>query len=288
MALRSPTVRRRRLAAELRRLRKECGKTREDVAEYIGVVPATVTRIENASSGARPAEVQLMLDLYGVDGEERATLLQLARDAKRRGWWHQYGKVVPAWFQVYVGLEAETQRFLWYEAEQIPGLLQTESYMRALIEAEPQKLPEDEVDRQVKLRIGRQGVLEGDEPPEMWIIVNEAALHRVVGSREVMLHQLDHLVEAARLPNIDLQVLPFVHGAHPSPHSSFTILGFKKPMDSDVVYIELRSSALYLEQSDEIDTYKVMFDHLKAKALPADKSVRLIHRVMRSFPPDDD
>lgn len=288
MALRSPTVRRRRLAAELRRLRKQCGKTREEVAEHIGVVPATITRIENASSGARPAEVQLMLDLYGVDGEERATLLQLAREAKRRGWWHQYGKVVPAWFQVYVGLEAETQRFLWYEAEQIPGLFQTEGYMRALIEAESQKLSEDELDRQVKLRIGRQGVLDSDGPPEMWVIVNEAALHRLVGDREVMLDQLERLIDASKLPKVDLQVLPFAHGAHPSPHGSFTILGFQKPMDSDVVYIELRSSALYLEQPDEISTYKVMFDHLKAKALPTDKSVQLIRRVMKSLPPDDD
>jgi transcriptional regulator with XRE-family HTH domain len=267
VAAKGPTIRRRRLAATLLHLRKESGKTREEVAEFVGCSPVTVNRIENARSGARVAEVARMLELYGVEGDERDALLQVAREARKRGWWYPYVSAMPDWFQVYVGLEYDAATIHAYEAEVIPGLFQTEGYARALVEAEPEPVGPDEIERRVALRIARQEVLTASSPPTVWAILGEAAIHRAVGGAGVLGDQLDRLRELAALPNVTLQVLPFAAGAHPSTHSPFTILGFSQEADTDVVYIELRTGGLYLEESAEIATYNLMFDHLRAAAL---------------------
>lgn len=275
----SPTVRRRRLAAELRRLRKESGKNRDEVAEFVGVAPATITKVEGGSATPRVADVALMLELYGVTGDRREVLLTLAREARRRGWWHQYTGAIPQWFEVYVGLEEEASKIRAYQPEIVDGRLQTEGYMRALILAELRVPPDEEIDRRVAVRTKRQERLAGDDAPDMWFVLNEAAIRRQVGGPAVMREQLRYLTEVSRRNNVTLQVLPFTTGAHPATHGAFHVLGFPAPVDPDVVYVEYRQGSIYLEREPDVDAYTRLLDHLRARALGPDESRALIARV---------
>ncbi|ACZ00218.1 helix-turn-helix domain-containing protein [Thermomonospora curvata] len=272
----SPTVRRRRLAAELKRLRKEAGKTREEVADFVACAPATITKIESAATTAPPAYVARMLELYGVDGAEKEAWLVIAKQARKRGWWQSYNDAIPNWFSVYVGLEQEASKIREYECEIIPGLLQTEGYIRAVMDAAPTIPSDEEVERRVAVRLKRQELLENGDAPDVWVILNEAAVRREVGGPEVMREQLAHLVELSQLNTVTLQVLPFSAGAHPALQHGFTILGFAEPTDPDVVYVEYATGGLYLELRSEVDIYGTYFDHLRAKALAPDESRRLI------------
>ncbi|WP_245623285.1 helix-turn-helix domain-containing protein [Spirillospora albida] len=270
-------MRKRRLAAELRRLRKEAGLTREDVAERIGCAPVTITRVETGQSGARVGEVSLMLDVYGVVGDEREALLQVAKDARKRGWWHSYSGAIPSWFQVYVGLEEEATSIQDYQPEVVPGILQTEAYGRATYLAEAVVPVGQEIDRQINLRLERQKrILEADNPPDMWFVINEAVIRRSVGGITVMQDQLDHLVRLSHLPNITLQVLPFTAGAHPGMQGGFRILDFPNPADPAVVYVEYRRGSLFLEKADDVSSYTSVFNHLRAQALSRTESRDLV------------
>lgn len=283
-ARRSPTVRKRRLAAELRRLRKECGLTREQVAEGIGCAPVTITRIETGQSGARVGEVSLMLEVYGVTGDEREALLQVAKDARKRGWWHPFSGTMPSWFQVYVGLEEEAASIQDYQPEVVPGILQVEEYARATYLAEAVVPSEDEISRQTTLRMERQKrLLEADDAPEMWFVCNEAVIRREVGGRNAMKDQLERLVSLSHRPNITLQVLPFTAGAHPGMQGGFRILGFPERADPAVVYVEYRRGSLYLEKTDDVHSYTLVFNHLRAQALGRDESRALIASVAQDM-----
>ncbi|MFE9107645.1 helix-turn-helix domain-containing protein [Actinomadura geliboluensis] len=283
-ARRSPTVRKRRLAAELRRLRKERGLTREQVAERIGCAPVTITRIETGQSGARLGEVSLMLEVYGVTGDEREALLQVAKDARKRGWWHQYSSTIPAWFQVFVGIEEEASSVRVYQPEVVPGFLQTEAYARSIHLAEPVVPSEEETDRNVALRMERQKrLLATNDAPDMWIVLSEGVVRRRVGGSEVMREQLVHLLELSHHPQIMIQILPFRAGAHPAMQGGFTVLSFPEPLDPDVVYVEYRQGSLYLEKQVEVDSYTQMFNHLCAQALGREGSRELITRVTQEM-----
>jgi transcriptional regulator with XRE-family HTH domain len=275
----SPTVRRRRLATELRRLRKGAGKNRDEVAEFVGVAPATITKIEGATNTPRVADVALMLELYGITGDQREVLLTLAREARKRGWWHQYGGAIPAWFEVYIGLEEEASEIRTYQPEIVYGLLQTEEYMRALIYAELQVPPREEMDRRVAVRTKRQERLTVEEPPDLWVVLNEAAIRRQVGGARTMCAQLQHLIDISRRNNVTLQVLPFSAGAHPATSGGFEMLGFPEPSDPDVVYVEYGRGSIYLERESDIDAYAKLFDHLRARAMGPDETRALIARV---------
>jgi transcriptional regulator with XRE-family HTH domain len=280
----SPTVRKRRVAAELRRLRKESGLTREQVAERIGCAPVTITRIETGQSGARLGEVSLMLEVYGVTGEEREAFLQVAKDARKRGWWHPFSSAIPSWFQVYVGLEEEAASILDYQPEAIPGLLQTRAYADATYLAEASVPPEEEIKKQVNLRLERQKrLLEATDAPDMWFVLNEAVIRRVVGGPDTMRDQLGLLTELSHHPNITVQVLPFATGAHPAMQGAFRILDFPEPADPAVVYLEYRRGSLYLEKEEEVDTYTMVFNHLRAQALGRNESRTLIGSVARDM-----
>ena len=280
---RSPTVRKRRLAAELRRLRKECGLTREQVAERIGCAPVTITRIETGQSGARLGEVSLMLEVYGVTGDEREALLQVAKDARKRGWWHPYSSTMPKWFQVYVGLEEEAGEILSYASELIPGLFQTEDYIRALLRADLRSWSEDEIRRRVDLRLKRQERLAGTDAPKVWAVLSEAVLVREVGGRKTMGQQLRHLIEMAQLDHVNIVVLPFSAGAHPSMEGACTLLRFPEPADPDVVYVQYRRGSIYLEDPSDITMYVDVFDQLRSRALGPEDSLALITRVATEF-----
>jgi transcriptional regulator with XRE-family HTH domain len=276
----SPTLRRRRLAAELRRLRVESGKSRDEAAKYASIASATLWRLETAQHAPKPGDIAMLCEFYGLDAERTAFLVQLARDSRLKGWWHSLASAIPEWFQIFVGIEEEAASIRIYVSEVIPGLLQTEAYARAVLQAEPVEPTAEEIDRHLAVRMGRQRLLlEADDAPEMWIVLSEAALHRCVGGKATMREQLEHLIEASRLPNVTVQVLAYASGAHPSLHGGFTILGFPEPADPDVVYIEHRTGSLYLEEKEEVRKYTLMFDHLRVQALSRDESRALIMRV---------
>jgi len=277
----SPTVRRRRLRYELRRIREERGLTIEQVQEMSGgdLKAPTMSRWETGDRSVRPTDLRLLLDIYGIQGEQREALLTMAREAKERGWWQSYVSAIPEWFQVYVGLETAATIIHNYTAELVDGLLQTPDYYRAFLQEAPAAASGDEIERKIAVRRGRQERLGGDDPPEYWAVLNEAVVRRVVGGAKTMQEQLLHIAEMADSHLINVQVLPFSAGAHPAMDGGFSILGFPEPNDPDVVYLENQAGSLYLEEEPEIDRYTRMFGHLMAKALAPDESSRMIRGI---------
>nr|PZN47348.1 MAG: transcriptional regulator [Actinomycetota bacterium] len=278
----SPTIRRRRLAAELRRLREERGLTIEQVAAQIDWHPTKLSRVETGKQAVQPSEVRGLLEVLDAPPEQRDALIALAREARLRGWWRAFGEAVPDWFAVYVGLESEATSLRLYESVFIPGLLQTEDYARAVHRATRVGAREEEIDRLVAVRMARQELLHSDKAPQVWMVLDEAVIRRRVGGPDVMRAQLKRLVEASRMPNITLQVLPFSVGAHAGMDGGFHILTFE-PYADDVVYIEYRTGSFYLEKKWEIEQYTLVFDHLRAAALPTEASTALISQVADEF-----
>jgi transcriptional regulator with XRE-family HTH domain len=277
----SPTVKRRRLAAELRRRRDVAGMTIEEVAEHLEWSTAKISRIENARVSVLPRDVKFLLRTYGATegSAEWEALLVLARESRQKGWWHAYGDAIPEWFETYVGLEADATTLRTYESEVVPGLFQTEDYARAVHRAVMIKASNDEIEKQVAVRMARQEGLTGDDAPQIWSVVNEAVIRRVVGGPAVMRAQLDKLTEVSEQPNVTLQVLPFSAGAHAGLDGAFYILSFPTPTDPDVVYVHYFTGTVYLEKPLESERYGLMFNHLRAAALPVDQSSDLIARA---------
>jgi transcriptional regulator with XRE-family HTH domain len=282
MARPSPTVRRRRLRYELRRLRTERGLTIEDVQERSNgdVRAPTLSRWETGERSIRPADLRVLLDIYDVPAADREALLTLARQAKERGWWQAYTAVMPESFQAYVGLEAEASMIREYAAELVPGLLQTEDYYREFLSTAP---ADSGTARKIEVRTTRQQRLTGDDRPHYWAVLNEAVIRRTVGRPEVMRTQLARILELGALQGVTVQVLPFTAGAHPAMEGPFSILGFPEPVDPDVVYLENQAGSVYLEDADEIDRYSQVITHLIAKALSPDDSATLIRNVTASL-----
>ena len=277
----SPTVRGRRLRHELRKIREERGLTIEQVTERSDGDwnASTISRWETGERRVRPVDLRRLLDLYDVHGEQREVLLTLARQARERGWWRSYTDAVPAWFEVYLGLEAEADTIRDYAAELVPGLLQTADYYRAFMRAAPAAGDEETIERKAAVRLARQERLTGEDPPRLWAVLNEATIRRVVGGATTMRAQLQHIAEMADLAHVTVQVLPFRAGAHPAMDGSFIILGFPEPADPDVVYVESQAGSLYLERPPEVERYAAMYNHLMAKALDPDESQALIARA---------
>ncbi|MBX9391733.1 helix-turn-helix domain-containing protein [Streptomonospora nanhaiensis] len=280
----SPTAARRSLARFLRERRRAAGIPRERVGQYVGKNPVTITRLENAEVRAEVGTVAMLLELYEVPQEDRGYFIDLARSARRRGWWQRYSKDMPSWFSVYVGLEAEASQMCVYEVEQVPDLLQTPAYSRALIESEPAPRPEEAVFRRVDVRQRRQHRVWEEDPVRLRAIMGEGALYRSVGGDEVMRDQLRHLLRAAGLANVTLQVLPFAAGAHAGTDGAFVMLRFPDPRDRDLAYVEYRTGAVYLEEPEELESYDLLFDDLTVKALDPSRSAELIERVLSQIP----
>ncbi len=248
------------------------------MAEEIDWHATKLSRIETAKRAAQPSDVRALLALYEVAKEAAEPLLALAREARQRSWWQAYGEAVPESFQVYLGLESEASSLRVYEAEFVPGLLQTEEYALALHRAVQIGVGETEIEQMVAVRMARQELLLTDEAPRLWMVVNEAVIRRMVGGPEVMGAQLARLIDATKMRNLTLQILPFSVGAHPAMGGGFRIIDFEAGAD-DVVYIEYPTGSLYLEKKREVDSYTLMFDHLRATALPIDASRALIEQV---------
>jgi transcriptional regulator with XRE-family HTH domain len=274
-----PTVRRRRLGAELRRLREESGLTIERVAKSLECSDSKISRIENGQVGASPRDVRDMLELYEVDAQQRDALIEIAREARQKGWWHAYRDVpvVPA----SIGLEEGATALRMYAALLVPGLLQTRDYAIAVLRALQPGLDAEQFERWVDLRLRRQSLLDRAGAPALWTILDEAVLRRPVGGAEVMRDQLRRLAEASERPNVTLQVLPFAAGEHAGMDGGFTIFGFSRSADSDVVHLDNSSGDLYLEDPEEIRRYNEVFDQLKTAALRPDDSLALVVGLSR-------
>ncbi|HEX6353544.1 helix-turn-helix transcriptional regulator [Actinophytocola sp.] len=273
----SPTVRRRRLAARLRELRENANLTIDEVGDKLECSASKISRIETGHVGVTPRDVRDMLEVYGVDGAERESLVQLAREARKKGWWHAFNE---AFTGAFVGLEADASFLHTHQALLVPGLLQTEAYTRAIIRAIRPDIGEADVELRVRARMSRQKLLIDDpNPPEYWAVLDEAVVQRVVGGPEVMRDQLKRLLHVASLPHVTLQVVPFSTGAHAGMEAPFLILGFPEQADPDVVYVEYSTSGVYLEQPADVHRYSMIFDHLRAAALKPDDTVELLDRA---------
>jgi len=271
-----PSVRLRRLAAQLRELREECGMTQEEVSERTGKDRSTLYRLENGQQRPQRSTLIQLLDLYPVEEPKRGELLTLLREAGQRGWLQQYRSELPEVYSDYIGFEDEARSISNYESLFIPGLLQTEGYARALIQGTWPHAPGDEVERRVTARIQRQALLNREEPPRLWAILDEAAVRRQVGGRQVMRDQLARLREAAVRPNITIQVIPFDAGSHPGMDGAFVVLEFPDQADQSIVYTESAAGGLFLEEEVEIRRYILMFEHLRAAALRPEATVSLL------------
>lgn len=241
---------------------------------------AKVYRIEGNKVRVLARDVQRLLRLYGIGGEQADAVLELARLARAKDWWHQYSGAIPEWFQFYVGLEAAAIAMHEYNVELVTGLLQTEAYARAVMAAAMRANSTDEdIDRQVAVRMERQKRLTAPDAPVLWAVMNEAVLHRQVGGPQVMRDQLAHIAEVAARPTVTVQVLPYAAGAHPAMLGSFTVMKFPGPADRDIVYLEAETGALYLEKPDDVARYSLMIDYLRAQALGPAESRALIARM---------
>jgi transcriptional regulator with XRE-family HTH domain len=276
----SPTLRKRRLVSELRRLREAADLTIEDVAGRLECSASKISRIETGRVGVTPRDVRDMLSAYGADRSTLDELVQLARDARRRAWWDEFGDVAPG---RYVGFEADADQVRTYQGLMVPGLLQSEDYTRALIRAVLPDAAPAEVDRRVELRKARQALLAEKDPLRLHAVVDEAALRRLVGGREVMAGQLRRLNEAGEQPNITLQVASFEAGGHAAMDGPFVILSFPEQSDPAVVYIESPKGDVYWEQPSDVARYSDLFARLSAESLDPAASSALIGRVAREL-----
>ncbi len=275
-----PTVQRLVLGGQLHRLREARGISADRAAEAIRGSHSKISRMEHGRVGFKERDVADLLTLYGVtDAEERAALLNLAREANTPGWWHAYSDILPAWAEPYVGLEAAASVIRTYQIQFVPGLLQTEGYARALIR-QGSASTEQEIARRGELRASRQEVLRRPDAPQLWAVVDEGALRRPVGSRAIIREQLGHLIEMAGHPAVTLQIMPFSGGAHPAMGGPFTILRFAEPDLADVVYIEQLTSALYLDKPAEVDSYLEVMEQLCLHAEPVASTPQLLHQIL--------
>ena len=279
-----PTVLRMLLGAHLRRLREAEGVSRETAGWEIRASESKISRMELGRVSFKERDVADLLTLYGVtDEEEREAWLTLARQANTPGWWQREGDILPSWFQPYLGLEAAAVLIRTYEVQFIPGLLQIPEYAKAVILLGHGNAPPAEVERRVALRIKRQQVLAREDPPQLWVVVDEGALRRPIGGPEVMRAQLRALVDATKLPHVRLQVIPFNAGGHAAAGGSFSILRFPEQDLPDVVYVEQLTSALYLDKRDDIDHYAAAMERLCVEAERPDRTGDILGKVLREF-----
>ncbi|MEW2167562.1 helix-turn-helix transcriptional regulator [Streptomyces sp. NPDC007084] len=274
-----PAVRRRKLGAELRALRTGTGLTSGQAARLLGWHQSKVSRIETGTSGVKPADVERLLDAYGVADAELRELLVVLAGAEGNGrhhWWHAYRGVLPPAYRDFISLESEASVMRTLETSVVPGLLQTPEYARAVTRAAVDGLAESELDTLVEVRLARQDVLTADRPLELCAVLDEAVLRREVGGPEVMARQLRRLREAAALPQVRLQVLPFSAGAHIGITGPFVVFSFSNTTDLDVVVLDHLTSSLYLERKEDLQAYTEAFDTLRFHALSPEDSLDYI------------
>jgi Domain of unknown function (DUF5753)/Helix-turn-helix domain len=279
-----PTVPRMLVGIELHRYREVAGITPEQAAYEIRASRSKISRMENGLVRFKERDITDLLTLYGItDPQTRERLVTLARQANTPGWWSKYGDIMADWFESYLGLEMAASVIRTFELQFVHGLFQTEDYARAVTLLGHTGSSPDDVDRRVSLRLKRQDLLTGPQPPQVWTVLDEGALRRPVGGRQVMRSQLSHLAEVAQLRHVTIQVVPFDRGGHAAAGGSFTVLRFSEPEVPDVVYIEQLTSALYLDKRDDVDHYMEVMNQLSTEALTPAESMRFITNLSREL-----
>jgi len=274
------TVLRMLLGAQLRRLREAADISAEDAGYEIRASRSKISRMETGRVGFKLRDIEDLLTLYGVaDEKERAKVTDLATRSRQPEWWTRYTDILPGWFETYLSLESAAVAIRSFEAQFVPGLFQTEDYARAVTRLGHQTASAKEIERRVGLRLKRQDVLARPQPPRIWAVMDEAVLRRPIGGTAVMGAQLRRLVEAARLPGVTLQVVPFARGGHAAASGSFSILRFQERDLPDVVYIEQLTSAVYLDQRADVEHYLEVADQLSGEALTPADAIRLIEQI---------
>ncbi|GAA1529512.1 helix-turn-helix transcriptional regulator [Streptomyces albidochromogenes] len=278
----NPTVRRRRLGQELRRLRELKGMTAEEVAERLLVSQSKISRLENGRRSISQRDVRDLCGVYDVEDHRIVdSLMQMAKDSRQQGWWHAFGDIP---YSVYIGLETDAASLRVYDPQIVPGLLQTPRYAEALITGALPETAAGDVEKRVNVRLRwQERILTAEQPLRLWAVIDEAALRRVVGDRQLMREQLEHLVEQSQLPHVTVQILPFDMGAHPGISGHYAILEFPDAADSSVVYIEGVTSDLYLEKANDVQKYSVMYEHLRAQALNVEASRHFIANIAKEY-----
>ena len=277
-----PTVLRMILGRQLQALREKAGMSYQQAAEAIYSSWYTIRRMERGEGGLKPLTVKSLLMAYGItDVREIDAFLALARDASKPGWWHSYDGVLPSWFKVAVGLEESASLIRAYEPQVVPGLLQTEDYIRALTTANFPGAAADEIERRVALRLARQELLRRPAPPEYWVVMDETVLRRPVGSREVMRGQLTALIEAAERPAVTIQVVPFAAGWHPALYGMFWVFRFPDQEMPDIVYSESLTGAYYMNKPAETAAYIEALDRMCAQAASPDQTITMLRDTLK-------
>ncbi|MFD0742767.1 helix-turn-helix domain-containing protein [Phytohabitans flavus] len=272
------------LGSQLRKLREANGVTREAAGWEIRASESKISRMELGRVGFKERDVADLLTLYGVnDKSEREALLSLARQANTQGWWQRFSDVLPSWFQAYLGLETSAGMIRTYEVQFVPGLLQSREYARAVVMIGHGAAGLDEIDRRVDVRMARQQLLTRPGAPHLWAVLDEAVLRRPIGGRTVMRTQIAALIDATKLSNVTIQVVPFSAGGHAAAGGAFTILRFPDAELPDVIYTEQLTSALYLDKRDDVDQYAAAMERLCVEAAPPDRTLALLERVLHEY-----
>jgi hypothetical protein len=277
-----PTVPRMLLGTQLHRFREAAGVSPEAAGFEIRASRSKISRMENGRVRFKERDVTDLLTLYGVtDAKTRDGMVELVRQANAPGWWSKYGDIMADWFEAYVGLEMAASVIRTFELQFVHGLFQTEDYARAVTLLGHTAASAEEIDRRVNMRLKRQDLLTGTEPPQVWSVIDEGALRRPVGGPAVMQAQLKRLIEVTQLRHVTVQVVPFSRGGHAAAGGSFTVLRFGEPEVPDVVYIEQLTSALYLDKREDLDHYLEVMNHLSTEALTPAASARFISEIIR-------
>ncbi|MYS39984.1 helix-turn-helix domain-containing protein [Streptomyces sp. SID5998] len=281
----APTVGQVVLGRRLQELRDAAGLTREEAARVLRVAPATVRRMELAEVALKIPYVQVLLETYGVGEEEAASFVRLAEEANQPGWWQRFHDVLPDWFSLYVSLEGAARLIRSYEPHFVPGLLQTEEYARAVLEAGTVgQSGRESIERHVSLRMARQELLERPDAPHLWVVVEETVLRRPVSPRgEVMRGQLDKLLELTERDRVTVQIAEFADGPHPGTYAPFTLFRFAEPELPDLVYTEYLTGALYLDSRAEVAAHLEVLDHMTTRAASAQRTRELLRECREGY-----
>lgn len=278
----APTVLRMILGRRLRERRQSADVSLEDAARALRVKPLTVRRLEKAEVALKPLYVERLLEAYGADRQEIDEFVALAERANEPGWWHDYRDVLPSWFSAYVSLETSATTLRTYEPHYVTGLLQTYDYAHAVLRGGFPNDSEEDLERRVRLRLRRQELLESKDAPTLWVVMEEAVLHRVVGGAEVMRAQIDRLLEASDLEHVSIDVVPFSAGAHVGACAPFTYFRFAEPELPDVVYSEVLTASMYLDQRSDVAAHLEAHNRMSLLTSSAD-SRALLHHMRKEY-----
>ena len=280
--LRGSAVLRVILGSQLRQFREDAGVTSEQAGHQIRASRAKISRMEHGRVAVKDRDLADLLTFYGIADETvQASMLSIARQTKTPDWWSKYDDIVPDWFETYLALEEAASTIRTLELQFVHGLFQTEDYARAVTLLWHKTAPPEEIDRRVSLRLKRQDVLTSPSPPRVWSVVDEAVLRRQVGSRAVMNAQLNHLAEVSELPHVTVHVMPFSSGAHAAAGDSFTVLHSDDDGLPDVVYLEHLTSALYLDNHEDVERYMEIFNEVRAVAMTPDRTAVLLAEIIK-------